>query len=865
MRKIFFLCLFFTCAIAYGQDIPANYIWYKFTYGTRIDRGWFDKSIHVPRDTIYTKSGLAIKGSTLYYGDSTRWYAAGSGGGSVVARRDSLISGSTTILVNPKFYGQINNDSTWSNLSGFNNRGGTWSVSGGKIRGAGFSGIYTETLDFITNLKTSNGYANLKKWRIVAKVKVLNASGNGFGFGVRSYTTNSLNDILARYNSSSGNTYINAAGGAQLAVSSSTVTTSNNDYVYITFERDAYTLTATVRNSTTNSATVTTTYTLNPATPDPLPNTGRFAIWGFGSGTPEFQIDSIGISSKELMNADLAILGDSKTDGFQVAADASFANKLGQKYSTVIRAGGYETTAEWILALEEFLLLNPKQVLLTNPSNDARTSVNVDSTKNRYYRIERSLRDLGIAVYHLNGFYETGSTPNAWVAHIAATRSADSTINTMDPTRAAGSNTGDNVHLTVQGNLEIYDAIMDANKLFWLNEASGGSSLSSGDFIQNSPSSQQTARFNITHTSRNTLQGYLDLGTQTAVTGLSDVPLRIKTGTNMNLWFYSDNTNNYIYSSDNSNSTFKQLRLGSSSFDVYTGSGASVQAITATSAGDVTIPQHTTLGSSGLGSTIAVTIVPHTNNAFNFYDASNDEQYFSSTQSGNGGGRTMHIQGLDLRFETRTAGSTVTEVMRINTGNNVNLPLLTANTLPYLDGSKNLTSLSSGNSGERLESTGSGSSPTWRRAVRNISSQYVDVGNVGAGEDDLMTYSIPAGLLASDGDYIEFEMQVQYFTGAGSPTKQVKLYFGSQLLMSNTSGTSVGYFTFKGTVIRTSATTQRVNVEMITSSATYQFNTQYSTAAETLSGAVILKATGTATNNDDIVQHFMTVKFVPVN
>ncbi len=85
MRRLLFILSLFLSAVAFGQqDIPANYVWYKYTYGTRIDRGWFDKVIHVPRDTIFSKSGIAIIGNSLYYGDSTKWYPAtgtGSSGG----------------------------------------------------------------------------------------------------------------------------------------------------------------------------------------------------------------------------------------------------------------------------------------------------------------------------------------------------------------------------------------------------------------------------------------------------------------------------------------------------------------------------------------------------------------------------------------------------------------------------------------------------------------------------------------------------------------------------------------------------------------------------------------------------------------
>lgn len=82
MKKILTIILILSVGLVRAQqDIPASYLWYRFTYGTRIDRGWFDKAIHIPRDTIYTKSGLAIKGSSLYYGDSSRWYLAGGGVG----------------------------------------------------------------------------------------------------------------------------------------------------------------------------------------------------------------------------------------------------------------------------------------------------------------------------------------------------------------------------------------------------------------------------------------------------------------------------------------------------------------------------------------------------------------------------------------------------------------------------------------------------------------------------------------------------------------------------------------------------------------------------------------------------------------
>jgi hypothetical protein len=91
----------------------------------------------------------------------------------------------------------------------------------------------------------------------------------------------------------------------------------------------------------------------------------------------------------------------------------------------------------------------------------------------------------------------------------------------------------------------------------------------------------------------------------------------------------------------------------------------------------------------------------------------------------------------------------------------------------------------------------------------SLNSQYTDVGNVGSGEDDLMTYSVPAGALSVDGDRLEFEMAVQF---NGANTKTLKAYFGSSLIWSGTTGTSVAFITLKGVITRTGATTQRANI-----------------------------------------------------
>jgi hypothetical protein len=148
--------------------------------------------------------------------------------------------------------------------------------------------------------------------------------------------------------------------------------------------------------------------------------------------------------------------------------------------------------------------------------------------------------------------------------------------------------------------------------------------------------------------------------------------------------------------------------------------------------------------------------------------------------------------------------------------------------------------------------------------VSHLTTNTTDAGNVGAGEDDLITYSVPAGTLATDGDYIEFTMTFTFAANANS--KQIKVYFGSTAIY--TSGARLqndGTLTVTGRVIRTGAATQDAAIEVSTNTVNFDDVAFYSTAAETLSGAITLKATGEGVSNNDIVQKILTVKYIRSN
>lgn len=141
------------------------------------------------------------------------------------------------------------------------------------------------------------------------------------------------------------------------------------------------------------------------------------------------------------------------------------------------------------------------------------------------------------------------------------------------------------------------------------------------------------------------------------------------------------------------------------------------------------------------------------------------------------------------------------------------------------------------------------------------------VGNVGTGEDNLMSFSVGAGSLAANGEYIEFDAAGTIANNVNA--KRIRIKFGATTIFdTGAAGIPVSTaidWVISGKIIRTGATTQKCMVSMNTNNATLASYADYSTAAETLSGAVTLQFTGEAVSDNDIVQEIMTVKWQPDN
>lgn len=143
-----------------------------------------------------------------------------------------------------------------------------------------------------------------------------------------------------------------------------------------------------------------------------------------------------------------------------------------------------------------------------------------------------------------------------------------------------------------------------------------------------------------------------------------------------------------------------------------------------------------------------------------------------------------------------------------------------------------------------------------------ISVNLAPVGNVGTGEDNLMTYTLPASALGTTNDFIEINGFGSL--AANANTKRVRVYFGATVILDTTAlALNSGNWQFTARVYRTGAATQYAEADWSKTVAGAAILVQNTNPAETLSGTVLVRVTGEGVANNDIVQNSMTIRWFP--
>ena len=153
--------------------------------------------------------------------------------------------------------------------------------------------------------------------------------------------------------------------------------------------------------------------------------------------------------------------------------------------------------------------------------------------------------------------------------------------------------------------------------------------------------------------------------------------------------------------------------------------------------------------------------------------------------------------------------------------------------------------------------TGTGEAP----AIGTANVNTTAVGNVGAGTDDLMTYSHPANSLSAVGKGVRI---TAWGTAANNANaKTVTLAYGATTLVSTALTISqAGTWSITAIVIATGGSTQEAFATLNQGGAATLVDVERTTPGETLTGAVTIKCTGTATTTNDIVQEGLVVEML---
>lgn len=146
-------------------------------------------------------------------------------------------------------------------------------------------------------------------------------------------------------------------------------------------------------------------------------------------------------------------------------------------------------------------------------------------------------------------------------------------------------------------------------------------------------------------------------------------------------------------------------------------------------------------------------------------------------------------------------------------------------------------------------SQGQAASTVFANLGGSIFNYFADVGNVGTGEDDLYSSTIPASSLGTNGDSVSAVYQ-GVFNGAALSTQDLRVYFGGTKIYDSGAlsiGVATNNWTVNVTCIRVSSSVVRCSVSLSTDFGTlFPYSTYTEVTGLTLTNTQILKLTGEA-------------------
>ena len=136
-----------------------------------------------------------------------------------------------------------------------------------------------------------------------------------------------------------------------------------------------------------------------------------------------------------------------------------------------------------------------------------------------------------------------------------------------------------------------------------------------------------------------------------------------------------------------------------------------------------------------------------------------------------------------------------------------------------------------------------------------------EVGNVGSGEDTLITYEMPSSTLSATNQSIE--IAAWGIVAANANNKRIKLKFGATEIIDTTAvAANSGSWYINAKVLRQDDTTQQAITTIISDNSLIVNSASFTTPSEDVDGPIDILCTGEGTNDDDIIQKGLHIKWL---
>jgi len=141
-----------------------------------------------------------------------------------------------------------------------------------------------------------------------------------------------------------------------------------------------------------------------------------------------------------------------------------------------------------------------------------------------------------------------------------------------------------------------------------------------------------------------------------------------------------------------------------------------------------------------------------------------------------------------------------------------------------------------------------------------LTADTTPVGNIGTGEDTLITYSLLANSINAFHDHID--ITAYGIVAANANNKTIKLKIGTTTILDTTAvAANSGSWTIEAKIIRKADGTQQSIAKMISDNTSITNFATYTDVSEDLTTNLAVFCTGEATSNDDIVQKGLIIKW----